>query len=274
MNYLIPIAYASAQGQAQCFVDKINQVLLFPLITLLMALAFLIFIYGAFEYVKNANNDAARETGRQHLFYGVIGMLVMLSAMAILNIAAGTFGLSVGEYQCDTGASATETLSTTAGFNPGATTGGATLPDIAPTVGSESPRGLGNPSPIAGAESGAFGTGVALGTASDSYVFRSAPAQPLTPTQEQNYKRYVGQYVVQAPTNETAVLTKYAGYGVTQVVFMVPVPTMYTQTGGTGAQEVGSYDQQVAACDLKGGSMTTESGSSKVTDVSMYICLR
>ena len=92
---LIMYAYAATEGQvlAQDFMNKINDAILFPLITLLMALALLVFLYGAFEYVKGANNEGSRETGARHLLYGTIGMLVMLSAMALLNVAAGTFGL-------------------------------------------------------------------------------------------------------------------------------------------------------------------------------------
>jgi|GEM_PF-1921837 len=109
-------AASSAQIAAQCFVDKINNVILFPLITLLMALAFLMFLYGAFEYVKNSGSDAGRETGRRHLLYGVIGMLVMLSALAILNIAAGTFGLGLSTVQCSQQTTAQNTALST---NPG-----------------------------------------------------------------------------------------------------------------------------------------------------------
>ena len=88
-------AYAATQAQAvaQGFLTRINEAILFPLITLLMALALLIFLYGAFEYVKGAGNDSSRETGKRHLLWGTIGMLVMLSAMSILYVAAGTFDL-------------------------------------------------------------------------------------------------------------------------------------------------------------------------------------
>ncbi len=101
MFSLIPIAHAQSDAQvaAQCLVDAVNNAILFPLIALMTALAFLFFLYGAFEYVKNANNESGRETGKTHLLYGVIGMLVMLSAFAILNIAAGTFGIGIGEPQ-------------------------------------------------------------------------------------------------------------------------------------------------------------------------------
>jgi len=104
MISLIPVAHAAsdAQIQAQCFVDKINIAILFPLITLLMSLAFLFFLWGAFTYVKNADNETAREQGRNHLLYGIIGMLVMVSAFAILNVAAGTFGINEvsKKYDC------------------------------------------------------------------------------------------------------------------------------------------------------------------------------
>lgn len=99
---MIPTAYAATEAQiaAQCLVDKINQVVFFPLIGLLMAIAFLIFLWGAFEFVKNSDNEAGRQTGRTHLLYGTIGMLIMLSAYAILNIAAGTFGLGLPGVNC------------------------------------------------------------------------------------------------------------------------------------------------------------------------------
>jgi hypothetical protein len=88
-------AYAASQAQivAQGFLAKINDAILFPLITLLMAVALLIFLYGAFEYVRGAVSESDRETGKRHLLYGTIGMLVMLSAYALLSIAAATFNL-------------------------------------------------------------------------------------------------------------------------------------------------------------------------------------
>lgn len=78
---------------AKGFVAKINQAILYPLISLFIGVAVIVFLWGAFEYVYNADNDAGREKGRQHLLWGTIGLLVMVSAVAILNIAANTFDL-------------------------------------------------------------------------------------------------------------------------------------------------------------------------------------
>lgn len=93
MPFLAIAATDSAVSTAKGFIDKINSAILFPLIALMMAIALIVFLYGAFEYVRGASNETAREHGRKHLFYGVIGFLVMLSAMTILSIAAATFGL-------------------------------------------------------------------------------------------------------------------------------------------------------------------------------------
>jgi len=116
MISLISVAHAStAKATAQGFVDNINEFILFPIIALLMAIAFIVFLYGAFNFVKNANNEAARETGRNSLIYGVIGMLVMLSAFSILSIAANTFGL--GTQLDEAGNTSTNGTFGTAGEN-------------------------------------------------------------------------------------------------------------------------------------------------------------
>ncbi len=86
-------AQQTAVAEANSFVDKFNNAILFPLIALLSAVAFFIFLFGCAEYVMNASNTAGREKGIKHITWGIIGLVVMVSAWAILRIAAGTFGL-------------------------------------------------------------------------------------------------------------------------------------------------------------------------------------
>jgi hypothetical protein len=90
--------FALANGHeeaARSIVSRIESAILFPLISFMLALALLYFLWGAYEFVANADNDSARDTGKKHMMFGVIGMVVMVSALAILRIAAGTFGLTV-----------------------------------------------------------------------------------------------------------------------------------------------------------------------------------
>lgn len=88
--------YASeATCVAQSFLAKLNEIIIYPLIMLLMAVALLMFLWGGFNFLRKAENSNDRETGKRHMIYGVLGLLVMTSAYAILSIAANTFGLGV-----------------------------------------------------------------------------------------------------------------------------------------------------------------------------------
>lgn len=95
------IAYAAgsaAEGVARGFLAKLNAVIIYPLITLMLAIALVIFLWGAFEFIMGATEPTKREQGKRHLLWGIVGMLIMVSALAILNVAAGTFGVSVYTY--------------------------------------------------------------------------------------------------------------------------------------------------------------------------------
>jgi Type IV secretion system pilin len=85
--------------EAATFVDKVNHILLFPLIALMTAVALLYFIYGGFKYIYQADDPHAREEGQQGMMYGIIGMFIMLVAYTILSIAAGTIGVQ-DELDC------------------------------------------------------------------------------------------------------------------------------------------------------------------------------
>lgn len=80
---------------AKSMLAKLESAILFPLMTLMMAVAFLYFLWGMYEYVLGAAEGEAHSVGKQHMLYGIIGFLVMVSALAILKIAAGTFGITV-----------------------------------------------------------------------------------------------------------------------------------------------------------------------------------
>lgn len=82
-------------------IHKINQVIVNPLITLIFAAAVLIFLYGVFEYVKGADSDDARSTGRNHIIWGVVGMFIMISTFAIMDLIMNTIGANRSENGVD-----------------------------------------------------------------------------------------------------------------------------------------------------------------------------
>jgi TRAP-type C4-dicarboxylate transport system permease small subunit len=85
--------------EAATFVEKFNKIILYPTIALLSAVAFLVFVWGCFEYFMNAANEQGRQQGVKHITYGTIGLVVMISAWGILTIATATFGLD-DELDC------------------------------------------------------------------------------------------------------------------------------------------------------------------------------
>jgi multidrug transporter EmrE-like cation transporter len=89
------IAYAAAADVARNFLMKLNDAILYPLISLMMAAALLVFLWGCFEFIMAAGDPGARTTGKKHILWGIVGMVVMVSAYGILTIAVGTFGLDI-----------------------------------------------------------------------------------------------------------------------------------------------------------------------------------
>ncbi len=130
LDYVAAVSNIKAASAAQCLVDKLNGAILFPLIALMSAFAFLVFLYGCFEYVRNADSDSAREMGQRHILYGIIGLLVMLSAFALLSIAAGTFGLGIDRVNCNDASSPTSSSFNRSSFTtaPAGSFAGGTAP--------------------------------------------------------------------------------------------------------------------------------------------------
>ena len=92
-------ANQNAVAEASSFVAKVNEFILFPLIYLLMSVAFLVFLWGCAQYIFGADNDQARAQGRKHILWGIVGLFIMVSAWSILGLVAGTFGLG-DEVDC------------------------------------------------------------------------------------------------------------------------------------------------------------------------------
>ncbi len=90
---------AEAVNEAVKFVELLNDVLLFPLIGLMSAVAFLVFLWGCAQYIMNANNDKGRQEGQQHILWGIIGLVVMFSAWGILEVVTATLSLD-DELNC------------------------------------------------------------------------------------------------------------------------------------------------------------------------------
>lgn len=67
------------------------------LVPVLMAVAFIVFLYGVYKYfILGAAEEKSRTEGRQFTLWGVIGFVVILSLWGLVNLVMGTFGLTIG----------------------------------------------------------------------------------------------------------------------------------------------------------------------------------
>ena len=76
-------------------IGNMNEYILSPIFWLLISLAVLYFIWGLVQFLSSkAGGRLDIETGKNHMIWGIIGLLIMVSAIAIINIVLGTFGIS------------------------------------------------------------------------------------------------------------------------------------------------------------------------------------
>ena len=80
--------------------DKLNEFLgrvvvqiINPIILLLAASAFVVFLWGVFEFIVHAGEEAKREEGKKAILWGIVGLVIIFGAYGIINVALGTFGL-------------------------------------------------------------------------------------------------------------------------------------------------------------------------------------
>ena len=67
-----------------------------PLLYLLFAVGLLIFVFGMVEFIYGLNAETdARERGKKHMLWGLVGMLIMAVAYSIVRLIIDTVGARV-----------------------------------------------------------------------------------------------------------------------------------------------------------------------------------
>lgn len=79
----------------QFIINLINNVF----VPVLFAVAFLVFLWGAFDaFILGANNEEKKDHGKNLMLWGLIGFFVMVSVWGLVNILTGSvsFGNNTG----------------------------------------------------------------------------------------------------------------------------------------------------------------------------------
>ncbi|MDO8231642.1 MAG: hypothetical protein Q7T37_00340 [bacterium] len=75
------------KGVGNFIVSTINNIF----VPVIFAIAFIVFVWGAFEtFIIGANDDEVKTKGKNLMLWGLIGFFVMVSVWGLVNILIGT----------------------------------------------------------------------------------------------------------------------------------------------------------------------------------------
>jgi hypothetical protein len=66
-----------------------------PLYQLIVMITFLYFLYGVLKFVYDMRDPEKKNFGKSHLFWGLIGLFIILSAGAIIPLFNSVLGGSI-----------------------------------------------------------------------------------------------------------------------------------------------------------------------------------
>jgi Na+-driven multidrug efflux pump len=94
LRLFVTIAEAQSTSDVDAFIERVNTVIVNPLIILLFAIAFLLFFTGLlrFFFQRDQSSEEAKK-GRQHMLWGIIGMFIMMSVFGIMAAIKNTLGV-------------------------------------------------------------------------------------------------------------------------------------------------------------------------------------
>jgi hypothetical protein len=82
------IAYAQTLDS---ILNTVTSSILNPFIKLLFAVATLVFIWGIIQLIASPENSEARENGKRHIIWGLVGATIMLGTFGIINLILTIF---------------------------------------------------------------------------------------------------------------------------------------------------------------------------------------
>lgn len=63
-----------------------------PIVTLMVGIAVIYFLWGVFQFIRNADSSDERKKGGMNMLWGAIGLFIMVTAYGIVNLILGTIG--------------------------------------------------------------------------------------------------------------------------------------------------------------------------------------
>lgn len=88
-----PVVAHAQQKSLKSLTDSIVTLVNTSVIPLIYALALVVFLIGVVRFFFVEQGEEGREKGKQFMFWGILGFVVMFSVWGIVNLLLATFGV-------------------------------------------------------------------------------------------------------------------------------------------------------------------------------------
>lgn len=66
--------------------DRINEFIINPILYLLMAAAFIYFIWGVVKFIGSKDDSEGVSDGKKHILWGLVGLAIIISVFGIIRV--------------------------------------------------------------------------------------------------------------------------------------------------------------------------------------------
>lgn len=80
---------------ASNLIGKLVTYVIDPAILVVFAAGFFFFVYGLVQFLWRLDEGGDNRDGKQHMVWGIVGMLIMVSVFGIITIINDTFQLNI-----------------------------------------------------------------------------------------------------------------------------------------------------------------------------------
>ncbi len=84
-------------GEVMSVIRGITNEIINPIIGVIFAAALVYFLWGLMIFVMSSADASKRAEGKQHIVWGLIGMVIMVSVITILEVGLRTIEVSPGD---------------------------------------------------------------------------------------------------------------------------------------------------------------------------------
>lgn len=81
-------------GAASELIGRLVTYIIDPAILVVFATAFFLFVFGIVQFIWKLD-EGAQNDGKQHMLWGIVGMLIMVSVWGIIALIDNTFKLEI-----------------------------------------------------------------------------------------------------------------------------------------------------------------------------------